>query len=108
MVTFVVRRVAYSIPVLLIASVLVFGFVRAHFDPVPAVRAAPDLSSRSTDPLLGGSSQRHTSAVRLRAAPGATRSDALGTARRRVESLSTVVDARRDVVGLHQDGSRQR
>ena len=38
MVTFVVRRVAYSIPVLLIASVLVFGFVRATTDPLARLR----------------------------------------------------------------------
>jgi len=32
--TFVVRRIAYSIPVILLASILVFGFTRATTDPL--------------------------------------------------------------------------
>lgn len=43
--TFIVRRLAYSIPVIIIASVLVFGFTRATTDPLARL-------SQSRDPTL--------------------------------------------------------
>jgi peptide/nickel transport system permease protein len=42
MLTFVVRRILYSIPVIVVASVLVFCFVRATTDPVARLRASRD------------------------------------------------------------------
>ena len=42
MLTFVARRLAYSIPVLLLASILVFVFVRLTTDPLGHVRASRD------------------------------------------------------------------
>jgi peptide/nickel transport system permease protein len=42
--TFVARRVAYSIPVLLVASMLVFVFVRQTTDPLARLRASRDHS----------------------------------------------------------------
>ncbi len=42
--TFVARRVAYSIPVLLVASILVFVFVRQTTDPLARLRASRDHS----------------------------------------------------------------
>src|SRR5437588_5525062 len=40
--SYVARRLAYSIPVLLIASFLLFGFVRATFDPTARLRSSRD------------------------------------------------------------------
>ncbi|MBV9040082.1 MAG: ABC transporter permease [Acidimicrobiia bacterium] len=40
--SYVARRLAYSIPVLLIASFLLFAFVRATFDPTARLRASRD------------------------------------------------------------------
>jgi peptide/nickel transport system permease protein len=45
MLTFVVRRMAYSIPVLLIASVLVFFFVHETSDPLLRYRQSRDLTA---------------------------------------------------------------
>src|SRR5437660_1098119 len=42
MLTFIARRIAYSIPVLLVASVLVFGFVSATTDPTARLRTSRD------------------------------------------------------------------
>ena len=42
MLTYVARRIAYSIPVLIVASMLVFGFVRATTDPTARLRASRD------------------------------------------------------------------
>lgn len=42
MLTFVARRVAYSVPVLLVASMLVFVFVRETTDPLARLRASRD------------------------------------------------------------------
>jgi len=42
MFSYVARRMAYSVPVLLIASFLLFGFVRATFDPTARLRASRD------------------------------------------------------------------
>jgi peptide/nickel transport system permease protein len=42
MLIFAVRRVLYSIPVVLIASFLLFGFVRATFDPTARLAASRD------------------------------------------------------------------
>src|SRR5579859_7730184 len=44
MLTFVIRRVAYSIPVLLIASALVFFFVHETSDPLLRYRQSKDLT----------------------------------------------------------------
>src|SRR5438270_3117181 len=40
--SYVARRLAYSIPVLLIASFLLFAFVRGTFDPTARLRASRD------------------------------------------------------------------
>ena len=40
MLTFVLRRILYSIPVILIASFLLFAFTRATFDPTARLRAS--------------------------------------------------------------------
>ncbi len=42
MLNYVIRRVLYSIPVLLIASFLLFAFVRSTFDPTARLRASRD------------------------------------------------------------------
>ena len=42
MLTYVFRRILYSIPVLLISSFLLFAFVRATFDPTARLRASRD------------------------------------------------------------------
>ena len=47
MVTFVIRRIALSIPVLLLASVLVFLFVRATTDPLARVAQVNDPNART-------------------------------------------------------------
>ena len=40
---YIARRLAYSVPVLLIASFLLFAFVRATFDPTARLRASRDV-----------------------------------------------------------------
>src|SRR5438874_992852 len=40
MLTYVTRRVLYSIPVVLVASFLLFAFVRAPFDPTAHIRSS--------------------------------------------------------------------
>ncbi len=42
MLNYVGRRILYSIPVLLIASFLLFAFVRSTFDPTARLRASRD------------------------------------------------------------------
>ncbi len=42
MLTYSIRRVAYSVPVLLIASFLLFAFVRSTFDPTARLAASRD------------------------------------------------------------------
>src|SRR4051812_47285457 len=42
MLTYILRRIAYSIPVLIVASMMVFGFVRATTDPTARLRASRD------------------------------------------------------------------
>src|SRR5262249_8375566 len=42
MLTYVARRVLYSIPVILVASFLLFAFVRATFDPTAKLRSSRD------------------------------------------------------------------
>src|SRR5260370_5937571 len=54
MLTFVVRRIAYSIPVLLIASVLVFFFVRATTDPLARYSQSRDLTLKAREGLKIG------------------------------------------------------
>jgi peptide/nickel transport system permease protein len=44
MLTYCLRRLLYSIPVLLVASFLLFGFVRSTFDPTSRLRASRDPS----------------------------------------------------------------
>jgi peptide/nickel transport system permease protein len=46
---FVSRRLLYSIPVLFIASFLLFGFVRATFDPTARLRASRDPAAVSRE-----------------------------------------------------------
>ncbi|HEX5615760.1 MAG TPA: ABC transporter permease [Acidimicrobiia bacterium] len=45
MLTFVVRRVAYSIPVLIVASFLLFCIVRVTFDPTANLRQSRDVNA---------------------------------------------------------------
>ena len=47
MVTFVIRRIALSIPVLLVASMLVFFFVRATTDPLARVAQVTDPNAKT-------------------------------------------------------------
>ena len=47
MITFVIRRIALSIPVLLVASVLVFFFVRATTDPLARVAQVNDPNAKT-------------------------------------------------------------
>jgi peptide/nickel transport system permease protein len=54
MLTFVVRRIAYSIPVLLIASVLVFGFVHATSDPLAKYSQSRDFTLKAREGLKQG------------------------------------------------------
>jgi len=42
MITFITRRVLYSIPVILVASFILFWAVRATFDPLAKLRQAHD------------------------------------------------------------------
>ena len=54
MVTFVIRRVAYSIPILLIASILVFTFIRATEDPLARYHQTKDLTLLAREGLRMG------------------------------------------------------
>ena len=54
MLTFIVRRIAYSIPVLLIASLLVFVFVHATTDPLAKYATSRDLTLKAREGLLQG------------------------------------------------------
>jgi peptide/nickel transport system permease protein len=54
MVTFIVRRIAYSIPVLLVASLLVFVFVRATSDPLARYSQSRDLTVKAQEGLRQG------------------------------------------------------
>jgi peptide/nickel transport system permease protein len=54
MLTFVIRRIAYSIPVLLIASILVFVFVRATTDPLASYRTSKDATLIARQGLAQG------------------------------------------------------
>lgn len=54
MLTFVVRRIAYSIPVLLIASIMVFVFVRATSDPLSKYHQSKDLTLVAREGLAQG------------------------------------------------------
>jgi peptide/nickel transport system permease protein len=47
MLTYITRRTLYSIPVILIASFLLFWFVRATFDPCLRLRASKDVTAVS-------------------------------------------------------------
>ena len=49
MLAFVSRRLLYSIPVLFLASFLLFGFVRATFDPTARLRASRDPAAVSRE-----------------------------------------------------------
>ena len=54
MVTFVIRRIAYSIPILLIASVLVFTFIRVTEDPLARYHQSRDLTLVAREGLRMG------------------------------------------------------
>jgi peptide/nickel transport system permease protein len=54
MLTFVIRRIAYSIPVLLVASLLVFVFVRATSDPLARYSQSRDLTVKAQEGLKQG------------------------------------------------------
>ena len=54
MLTFIVRRIAYSIPVLLIASLLVFVFVHATTDPLARYSQSRDLTLKAREGLGQG------------------------------------------------------
>ena len=54
MVTFVLRRIAYSIPILLLASILVFTFVRATEDPLARYHQSKDLTLLAREGLKMG------------------------------------------------------
>jgi peptide/nickel transport system permease protein len=54
MLTFVVRRIAYSIPVLLLASLLVFVFVHATSDPLAKYSQSRDLTLKARQGLAQG------------------------------------------------------
>jgi peptide/nickel transport system permease protein len=54
MLTFVIRRIAYSVPVLLLASLLVFVFVRATFDPLARYSQSRDLTLKAREGLAQG------------------------------------------------------
>jgi peptide/nickel transport system permease protein len=54
MLTFIVRRIAYSIPVLLVASLLVFVFVRATSDPLARYSQSRDLTVKAQEGLRQG------------------------------------------------------
>jgi peptide/nickel transport system permease protein len=53
--TFIVRRLAYSIPVLIVASMLVFGITRATTDPLARLRQSRDAANvlKSEERRLG-------------------------------------------------------
>jgi peptide/nickel transport system permease protein len=53
-VTFIVRRVAYSIPVILLASLLVFVFVHATTDPLAKYAQSRDLTLKAREGLAQG------------------------------------------------------
>ncbi|MGS0561869.1 hypothetical protein [Microbacterium aurugineum] len=42
MITFITRRVLYSVPVILVASFILFWAVRSTFDPLAKLRQAQD------------------------------------------------------------------
>ncbi|MDQ1392758.1 MAG: peptide/nickel transport system permease protein [Acidimicrobiaceae bacterium] len=54
MLTFIVRRIAYSIPVLLLASLLVFVFVHATSDPLAKYAQSRDLTLKARQGLAQG------------------------------------------------------
>jgi peptide/nickel transport system permease protein len=54
MLTFVIRRIAYSIPVLLLASLLVFVFVHATSDPLARYAQSRDLTIKAKQGLAEG------------------------------------------------------
>jgi peptide/nickel transport system permease protein len=54
MLTFVIRRIAYSIPVLLLASLLVFVFVHATSDPLAKYSQSRDLTIKAREGLRQG------------------------------------------------------
>jgi peptide/nickel transport system permease protein len=58
MLTFVIRRIALSIPVLLVASMLVFGVVRATTDPLAKFSQSRDPNVRTREALRIGLEQK--------------------------------------------------
>ena len=59
MLNYVTRRVLYSIPVLLIASFLLFAFVRSTFDPTARLRASRDKTAVTHEPRTARPRQTH-------------------------------------------------
>jgi peptide/nickel transport system permease protein len=51
MLTYVVRRLLYSIPVLIVASFLIFVFVSSSGDPLNQIRQIPEVSQQTIDQL---------------------------------------------------------
>lgn len=52
MLTYVLRRILYSIPVLIVTSFLIFTFVTASGDPLAEIRRIPNLSEQSVENLI--------------------------------------------------------
>ncbi|GAC1588132.1 MAG: ABC transporter permease [Acidimicrobiales bacterium] len=69
MLTFVVRRIAYSIPVLLLASVLVFVFVHETTDPLAKFTQSTDLTLRAREGLHIGVLQEPCKKFETQATP---------------------------------------
>ena len=76
MVTFVIRRIALSIPVLLVASALVFFFVRATTDPLARVAQVNDPNARTRLALQLGLQEEPCGPV-VSISPDGTRTEAL-------------------------------
>ncbi len=50
--TFILRRVLFSIPVLIVASMLIFGFVSLSGDPLTNLRRQPNVSQQTIDNII--------------------------------------------------------
>lgn len=70
MITFVIRRVALSIPVLVVASMVVFGFVRLTTDPLAKFSQSRDPTVRTREALRLGLQERPCTTVRIVLADG--------------------------------------
>src|SRR4051812_12643208 len=70
MLTFVARRIAYSIPVILLASVLVFLFVHATSDPLARFATNRDPNARTNAALAAGLKQQPCSVKTIQSPTG--------------------------------------